>query len=245
MNFHILTLFPEAIVGGLYHSIIKRAIDEKKISINCVNIRDFAGNKHNRVDDYPYGGGAGMLIRAEPVYESFNSIKKNLSKNNKVIYLTPQGDKFSQKKAKEYSKLDDLTIICGHYEGIDERVIEEIVDEEISIGDFILTGGEVAANVIIDAISRLIPSVLGKEESFMDESFSDGLLEYPQYTRPSEFLGKKVPAVLLSGNHAEIDKWRKEQSYLRTKIKRPDLLWFCSKKWLSSLFRVLGRVYIN
>jgi len=224
MNFHVLTLFPESVIGGLYHSIIKRAVDEEKIDINCINIRNFSGNKHNRVDDYPYGGGAGMLIRAEPVYESYKSIEEGLSKNRKVVYVTPQGKPFTQKIAEEYSKLNDLVIICGHYEGVDERVIEEIVDEEISIGDFVLTGGELAAMIIIDAVSRLIPSVLGKEESFIDESFSDGLLEYPQYTRPSEFLGKKVPDVLLSGNHSEIEKWRKEQAYLRTQKKRPDLL---------------------
>ncbi len=224
MKFYVLTLFPEMVLDGLKHSIIKRACDEGKISIEAINIRDFSKNKHNHIDDYPYGGGAGMVMQAQPIYDAYMSIKDKLSPNCPVIYMTPQGKTFKQEKAKSLAKLEDMVILCGHYEGVDERVIEEIVTDEISIGDFVLTGGELAAMTIIDAVSRLIPGVLNKEASFEDESFSDNLLEYPQYTRPYEFLGRKVPDVLLSGHHKNIEKWRKEQSILRTKLKRPDLL---------------------
>lgn len=224
MNFHVLTLFPEAIYGGVSHSVVKKAEEKGIISINAVNIRDFAGNKHNSVDDYPYGGGAGMVMQAEPVYKAYLSVKDKITPNTKVLYMTPQGRRFSQRIAEDYAKETDLILLCGHYEGIDERVIEEIVTDEISIGDFILSGGEIAAVTVIDAVSRLIPGVLGKEESYQDESFSQNLLEYPQYTRPQSFLGKEVPEVLLSGNHKEIEKWRASQSLLRTKKKRPDLL---------------------
>ncbi|MBE6013652.1 MAG: tRNA (guanosine(37)-N1)-methyltransferase TrmD [Lachnospiraceae bacterium] len=224
MNFYVLTLFPEAIAGGLNHSIIKRAISNNIISINCVDIRDFSGDKHNRVDDYPYGGGAGMVIRAAPVYDAYNAIKKKVSEGTRLVYMTPQGKPFNQKTAEEFSKEKDIIILCGHYEGIDERVIETIVTDEISMGDFVLSGGEIPAMAFIDSVSRLIPGVLGKEESFLNESFSDNLLEHPQYTRPRIFMDRPVPEVLLSGNHKEIEKWRHEQSLRRTKEKRPDLL---------------------
>ena len=224
MKFYVLTLFPDMVNDGLNHSIIKRACDEGIISIETVDIRDFAKNKHRHVDDYPYGGGAGMVMQAQPVYDAYMSIKPKLSENCPVVYMSPQGKTFSQEKAVSFSKLEDMVILCGHYEGIDERVIEEIVTEEISIGDFVLTGGELAAMTVIDAVSRLIPGVLNKEESFMDESFSNGLLEYPQYIRPVEFMGRKVPDVLLSGHHKNIEKWRREQSLERTKRKRPELL---------------------
>lgn len=224
MKFYILTLFPDMIRDGLSHSIIKRACDEGTISIEAIDIRDFSTNKHRHIDDYPYGGGAGMVMQPQPIYDAYMSIKPKLSENCPVVYMTPQGKTFKQEKAQSLSKLEDMVILCGHYEGVDERVIEEIVTDEISIGDFVLTGGELAAMTVIDAVARLIPGVLNKEESFQDESFSDNLLEYPQYTRPSEFMGRKVPDVLLSGHHQNIAKWRKEKSLERTKAKRPDLL---------------------
>ena len=224
MKFYILTLFPDMIKDGLSHSIIKRACNEGTISIETIDIRDFSNNKHRHIDDYPYGGGAGMVMQPQPIYDAYMSIKPKLSENCPVVYMTPQGKTFNQEKAKNLSKLEDMVILCGHYEGVDERVIEEIVTDEISIGDFVLTGGELAAMTVIDAVARLIPGVLNKEESFQEESFSDNLLEYPQYTRPPEFMGRKVPAVLLSGHHQNIEKWRKEKSLERTKAKRPDLL---------------------
>ncbi len=224
MKFYILTLFPDMIKDGLSHSIIKRACNEGTISIETIDIRDFSNNKHRHIDDYPYGGGAGMVMQPQPIYDAYMSIKPKLSENCPVVYMTPQGKTFNQEKAKNLSKLEDMVILCGHYEGVDERIIEEIVTDEISIGDFVLTGGELAAMTVIDAVARLIPGVLNKEESFQEESFSDNLLEYPQYTRPPEFMGRKVPAVLLSGHHQNIEKWRKEKSLERTKAKRPDLL---------------------
>ncbi|HPT76234.1 MAG TPA: tRNA (guanosine(37)-N1)-methyltransferase TrmD [Defluviitaleaceae bacterium] len=224
MNFYILTLFPDMIESAMSHSITGRAQEAGIIKINCINIRDFANNKHNQVDDYPYGGGPGMVLQPQPVYDAYQSIilKKNIKP--RVIYMTPQGKIFSQAVAKDLAKEKDLMIICGHYEGIDQRVIDEIVTDEISIGDYILTGGELAAMVVIDTVSRLIPGVLGKEESYQDESFSNHLLEYPQYTRPLVFRNRKVPEVLLSGHHAKIEKWRREQSLKLTFEKRPDLL---------------------
>ncbi len=224
MKFYILTLFPEMIEAGMNHSIIKRALEEGIIEIETVNIRDFSKDKHKRVDDYPYGGGAGMVMQPQPIYDAYMSIKDRLSENCPVIYMSPQGKIFDQKKAEGLSCLEDMVLLCGHYEGIDERIIEEIVTEEISIGNFVLTGGELPAMAVIDAVSRLIPGVLNKEESHMNESFSDDLLEYPQYTRPPEFMGRRVPDILLSGHHGNIEKWRKEQSLKRTKIKRPELL---------------------
>jgi len=211
-------------MSTMSHSIIGRALDAGKIKINCINIRDFADNKHNQIDDYPYGGGPGMVIQPQPVYDAYESIILNNNINPRVIYMTPQGKTFSQDIAKDLSKEKDLIIICGHYEGIDQRVIDEIVTDEISIGDYILTGGELAAMVLIDSVSRLIPGVLGKEESFIEESFSNNLLEHPQYTRPYIFRNRKVPDVLLSGHHSKIEKWRREQALKITFQKRPDLL---------------------
>ena len=220
MRFNVLTLFPE-MFDVMNESIIGRAVEAGTVEINTVNIRDFANNKHNRVDDYPYGGGAGMVMQAPPVYDAYKSL--NVDKKVPVIYMSPQGRRFNQEIAKELAQHEEIVLLCGHYEGIDERVIEEIVTDEISIGDYVLTGGELPAMVIIDTVSRLVDGVLAKE-SIEEESFTNGLLEYPQYTRPEEFLGKKVPDVLLSGHHANIKKWREEQSLERTKKKRPDLL---------------------
>ena len=224
MNFHILTLFPEMVMNGLNTSIIGRAINNGLLTIEAVNIRDFAENKHNRVDDYTYGGGAGMLMQAGPVYSAYRSIGEKTEKKPRVIYLSPQGQTFSQEMAEDFAKEEELVFLCGHYEGIDERVLEEIVTDYVSIGDYVLTGGELPAMVMIDAISRLLPGVLHNDASAEFESFQDNLLEYPQYTRPEEWHGKKVPEVLLSGHHVNIEKWRREQSVIRTAQRRPDLL---------------------
>ncbi|MTI47684.1 MAG: tRNA (guanosine(37)-N1)-methyltransferase TrmD [Firmicutes bacterium] len=220
MKIDVLTLFPE-MFNSLNHSIIGRAIDSGLISINYTNIRDFSQDKHNRVDDYPFGGGPGMVMKPGPVFRSIESVKQD---NSRVIYLSPKGKVFNQEIANELSKEDHIVLLCGHYEGIDNRVIEEYVTDEISIGDYVLTGGEIASMVIIDSVARLIPGVLGKDESFMDESHYDGLLEYPQYTRPREFNELKVPDILLSGNHQKIDEWRKYQSIKSTLINRPDMI---------------------
>lgn len=222
MKFHILTLFPE-IFKSLNVSILKKAIENKKIDIDIINIRDFSKDKHRKVDEKIYGGGAGMLIRPDVVYDSYMSIPEDERQNAKVIYLTPKGKVLNQKKVVELSKLENIILLCGHYEGIDERVIEEIVDEEISIGDYILTGGEIPAMVMIDSISRNIDGVISKE-SLQEESFNNNLLEGPQYTKPLIFKGKEVPKILLSGNHQEISKFRKEQAIKATKNKRPELL---------------------
>ena len=268
MNFHILTLFPEMIEQGLNTSITGRAISNGLLSIEAVNIRDYAFNKHQSVDDYPYGGGAGMLMQAEPVYLAYEAVRKKIAerkpaeaeteepaeaeqleekpvtgseeepvkeKKLRVVYLSPQGDVFSQGMAEELAKEEDLVLLCGHYEGIDERVLEEIVTDYVSIGDYVLTGGELPA--MVDAISRLVPGVLHNNVSAEFESFQDNLLEYPQYSRPEEWHGKKVPPVLMSGHHANIEKWRREQSILRTYERRPDLLEKSNltekeKKWL-------------
>ncbi len=226
MNFHIMTLFPEMVMGGLNESITGRAIKDGLISVDTVNIRDFAGNKYNHVDDYTYGGGAGMLMQPGPVYDAYQSIlekQKSSDKKMRVLYMTPQGTPFNQEMANELAKEEDLVILCGHYEGIDERVLELIVTDNVSIGDFVLTGGELPAMMIVDAVSRLVPGVLGSDESAVYESFYDGLLEYPQYTRPETFMDMKVPPVLLSGHHKNIADWRYEQSLIRTKERRPDL----------------------
>ena len=219
-----MTLFPEMIEGIVSHSILGRAVREGIIEVNAINIRDFSKDKHKHVDDYPYGGGAGMVMKAEPIYDCYKSIDEDARKNARVIYLSPQGRVFDQQYAKELSKEENIVFLCGHYEGVDERILEELQAEELSIGDFVLTGGELAVSVVIDSVSRLISGVLGKDESFENESFSDGLLEYPQYTRPEEFMGRRVPDVLLSGHHANIEKWRREQSIIRTYEKRPDLM---------------------
>lgn len=224
MRIFCLTLFPEIIQGGLGHSIIKRAVDGGIIDIECVNIRDFAVNTYGQVDDYPYGGGAGMVMMAQPIYDAYMSIRDKAGSGSKVIYMTPQGRPFNQHKAQELSKEKSFILLCGHYEGVDERVVEEIVTDEISLGDFILTGGELAAMAVIDAVCRLVPGVLGRAESHIDESFSGNMLEYPQYTRPPEFMGRRVPEVLLSGHHGNVDKFRREQAYVRTLARRPELL---------------------
>ena len=250
MNFHVLTLFPDMIKQGLNTSITGRSIENGTITLNAVNIRDYTINKHKKVDDYPYGGGAGMLMQAQPVYDAYKAViqeiairkqkkcvpdtdlqqsAQNLQVKPRVIYLTPQGKVFKQSMAKEFALEEDLIFLCGHYEGIDERVLEEIVTDYISIGDYVLTGGELPAMVLMDAISRMVPGVLGNQESGDSESHSNYLLEYPQYSRPEEWMGKKVPEVLLSGDHAKVDEWRLEQSLQRTKVQRPDLY----EKWAS------------
>ena len=268
MNFHILTLFPEMVMDGLNTSIIGRAVNAGRLSIEAVNIRDYAFNKHQSVDDYPYGGGAGMLMQAEPVYLAYRAVAEKIcadgeeareatavcpegeesagreqesrrvseKKRPRVVYLSPQGEVFNQKMAEEMAGEEDLILLCGHYEGIDERVLEEIVTDYVSIGDYVLTGGELPAMVMVDAISRLVPGVLHNDVSAEFESFQDNLLEYPQYSRPEEWHGKKVPPVLLSGHHANIEKWRREQSIIRTYERRPDLLEKCEltekeKEW--------------
>ena len=224
MNFHVLTLFPEMIEQGMHTSIIGRAIAGGYLSIDAINIRDYAFNKHQKVDDYPYGGGAGMLMQAEPVYLAYESVQKKLGYRPRVVYLTPQGEVFHQTMAKELAKEKDLVFLCGHYEGIDERVLDEIVTDYVSIGDYVLTGGELPAMVMMDSISRMVPGVLSNQESGETESFAENLLEYPQYSRPEEWHGQKVPPVLLSGHHANIEAWRREQYILRTAKRRPDLL---------------------
>lgn len=211
------------VMDGLNTSIIGRAIDAGLLDINAVNIRDYSTNKHMKVDDYPYGGGAGLVMQPEPVYRAYEDLTKDMKKKPRVVYLTPQGTTFHQEMAKELAKEEELVFLCGHYEGIDERVLEEIVTDYVSIGDYVLTGGELPAMVMIDSISRLVPGVLHNDDSAGDESFENGLLEYPQYTRPPVFLDKEVPEVLLSGHHENIRKWRHEQSVKRTKERRPDL----------------------
>lgn len=224
MNYHILTLFPEMVLDGLNTSIIGRAKEKGLLSIEAVNIRDFTQNKHNRVDDYPYGGGAGMVMQAQPVYDAYRHVEEKIGRPPRVIYMTPQGKTFHQKMAEEFAKEEDLVFLCGHYEGIDERVLEEIVTDYVSIGDYVLTGGELPAMVMIDAISRLLEDVLHNDTSAEFETFHDNLLEYPQYSRPEIWNGKQVPPVLLSGHHANIEKWRREQSIMRTVQNRPDLI---------------------
>ena len=219
MKFDVLTLFPE-MFEPLKHSIIERASKQNFIDINFINIRDFSKDKHKKVDDTPYGGGAGMVVRADVVYDAYQSVK---DESSKVIYLSPQGKKLNQSKVQELSKERHLILLCGHYEGIDQRVLDEIVDEEISIGDYVLTGGELPAMVLIDSVSRYVEGVLSID-STKEESFSQGLLEYSQYTRPEEFLGKIVPEVLTSGNHQKIDEWRRRSSLINTFLKRPELL---------------------
>ncbi len=262
MNFHVMTLFPEMITQAMEVSITGRAIRAGLINVNAVNIRDFANNKHNRVDDYPYGGGAGMVMQAEPVYLCYQAVRdgilgrksrvnagaegeagddeKGHEKSLRVIYLSPQGETFHQGMAQELAREEDLVFLCGHYEGIDERVLEEIVTDYVSVGDYVLTGGELPALVMMDAISRLVPGVLSNDISAQTESFSDSLLEYPQYTRPEEWRGRKVPPVLLSGNHKLLAQWYREQSVLRTANYRPDLLERADlspeeRKWISHM----------
>jgi len=223
MRYYVMTLFPEMIEQAMSTSIIGRAREEGLIELQVLNIRDFTLDKHNRVDDYPYGGGAGMVMEAEPVYRCFEHICSEAGRRPRVVYLTPQGGVFTQSMAKDFSGENEIVFLCGHYEGVDERVLEEIVTDYISIGDYVLTGGELPALVMMDAIARLVPGVLHNEDSAETESFSDGLLEYPQYTRPVEILGREVPEVLMSGHHERIRQWRQERSEQRTKERRPDL----------------------
>lgn len=224
MNYYILTLFPEMVMGGLCTSVIGRAVEKGVIHISAINIRDYAKDKHRQVDDYPYGGGAGMVMQPGPVCDSYEDLCKKLGKRPRVIYMTPQGKVFNQSIAKELAMEEDLVFLCGHYEGIDERALSLIATDYLSIGDYVLTGGELPAMVMIDCISRLVPGVLSNHESAEIESFHDNLLEYPQYTRPEEYKGMKVPEVLLSGHHKNIETWRRQESVRRTLERRPDLL---------------------
>ena len=224
INFDVLTLFPQMFDAILKDSIIGRAIKKNIIKLNCHNIRDYTVDKHKKVDDSPYGGGKGMIMQAQPIYDCYNEVIKNEVKKPHTIYMSPQGKTLTQKKALKLSKLNNIVILCGHYEGVDQRILDEIVDEEISIGNFVLTGGEIPALALIDCISRLVQGVLADDVCFTDESHFSGLLEYPQYTRPPVFLGKKVPEVLLSGNHKEIEKFKKEKAIEVTKKKRKDLI---------------------
>lgn len=223
MRIDIITLFPEMFKGPFDFSIIKRAREEEKVNINLVNLRDYSKDKHRQVDDYPYGGGKGMVIKPEPVFRAVESLIENRQKT-RILLLCPQGNLFNQEKAKELAQEEHLIMLCGHYEGVDERIRENLVDEDISIGDYVLTGGEIPAMVVTDAVVRLIPGVLSSSESVQEESFYEGLLEYPQYTRPEEFRGIKVPGVLLSGDHGKIKLWRRKQALARTREKRPELL---------------------
>ena len=224
MRIDILTLFPEMCESVLSESIIGRARANGFVEINCRNIREYTADKHNRVDDSPYGGGTGMIMQTQPIYDCFSALCAETGVRPHLIYLSPQGKVLTQERVKERSKLDNIALLCGHYEGIDQRVIHEIVDEEISIGDYVLTGGELPALILADSISRMLPGVLANEDAFTLESHYSGLLEYPQYTRPFEWHGEKVPEVLISGHHANIEKWQREQSLKRTLERRPDLL---------------------
>ena len=224
MNFHVLTLFPEMIMNGLETSILGRAAAKGIVSFEAVNIRDYTLERHGKVDDYPYGGGAGMVMQAEPIYRAYAALVEKIGKKPRVIYMTPQGQAFNQSIAEELAKEEDLVFLCGHYEGVDERVLEMIATDYLSAGDYVLTGGELPAMMMIDCISRLVPGVLNNNVSAEFETFHDNLLEYPQYTRPEVFMGKKVPDILLSGHHANVEKWRREQSIIRTLKNRPELL---------------------
>ncbi len=224
MRIDILTLFPEMCEAVMSESIIGRARKAGKVEIVCTNIRDFSGNKHNKVDDMPYGGGMGMIMAASPIYDCYKSLYKEGEEKPRLIYMSPKGKTFTQKKAVELSKLDRIVLLCGHYEGIDQRVIDEIVDEEISLGDYVLTGGELPALTVADAVCRMLPGVLSDDICFEEESHFAGLLEYPQYTRPAEWMGREVPEVLLSGNHKRIEEWRKVEAIKTTLERRPDML---------------------
>ncbi|AUS88991.1 tRNA (guanosine(37)-N1)-methyltransferase TrmD [Lysinibacillus capsici] len=222
MNIHVLSLFPDMFSGVFGASILKKAQEKGAVNLEVTDIRTFSGNKHNQVDDYPYGGGAGMVLKPEPMFSAVEAI--TAGKQPRIILMCPQGERFTQKKAEELAQETELVFLCGHYEGYDERIRQHLVTDEISIGDFVLTGGELGAMTVIDSVVRLLPGVLGQEDSHIQDSFSTGLLEHPHYTRPAEFRGMKVPDVLLSGNHAKIEQWREEQSLKRTFERRPDLL---------------------
>ncbi len=246
MRFHVMTLFPEMIENGLNTSILGRAAEKGIISFEAINIRDYTLDKHGKVDDYPYGGGAGMLIQAQPVFDAYKAVTASMEKKPRTIYLTPQGRTFDQKMARELAHEDDLVFLCGHYEGVDERVLEEIVTDYVSIGDYILTGGELPVMVMIDAISRLVPGVLNNDISAETETFHNDLLEYPQYTRPEVWHEKKVPQVLLSGNHKLITGWRLEQSVAKTKERRPDLYQkYCKKQEIIKRLSRKKRTFIH
>ncbi|MDR6997927.1 tRNA (guanosine(37)-N1)-methyltransferase TrmD [Neobacillus niacini] len=241
MKIDVLTLFPEMFAGVLGQSILNKAAEKSAVEYNVVNFRDYADNKHNTVDDYPYGGGAGMVLKPQPIFDAVADLKeKAASPNTRVILLCPQGSRYDQRKAEELAHAEHLIFICGHYEGYDERIREHIVTDEISVGDYVLTGGELGAMVVIDSVVRLLPEVLGNEESHMKDSFSTGLLEHPHYTRPADFRGLKVPEVLLSGNHKLIEEWRNKEALRRTLLRRPDLLEKIDltneqKKWLQEV----------
>lgn len=222
MKIHVLSLFPGMFEGVFGSSILKKAQEKGAVELSVSDIRSYSENKHKQVDDYPYGGGAGMVLKPEPLFQAVETITEN--RKPRVILMCPQGERFTQKKAEELALEEDLVFLCGHYEGYDERIREHLVTDEISIGDFVLTGGELAAMTVIDAVVRLIPGVLGKAESHIEDSFSTGLLEHPHYTRPADFRGMKVPDVLISGNHGKIDEWRMKESLKRTYLRRPDLL---------------------
>lgn len=224
MKIDVLSLFPEMFEGVLHSSIMKKAQEQQAASFKVTDFRDFSTNKHRKVDDYPYGGGAGMVLKPEPLFAAVEAVTNTSNGKPRVILMCPQGERFTQKKAEELAKEQHLVFICGHYEGYDERIREYLVTDEISLGDFVLTGGEVASMAIIDSVVRLLPDVLGNDQSAVHDSFSTGMLEHPQYTRPATFNGLEVPSVLLSGNHAAIDKWREEQAFLRTAQRRPELL---------------------
>lgn len=224
MKIDILSLFPEMFDGVLHSSIMKKAQEKEAVQFSVTDFRDYSENKHRKVDDYPYGGGAGMVLKPEPLFAAVEAVTEDIKTKPRVVLLCPQGERFSQEKAEEFSKEEHLIFICGHYEGYDERIRQELVTDEISLGDFVLTGGEIAAMAIVDSVVRLLPDVLGNAESSVLDSFSTGLLEHPQYTRPANFRGLEVPEVLLSGNHAKIEEWREEQALLRTYNRRKDLL---------------------
>lgn len=224
IRFDVLTLFPDMFRAVLGDSIINRAVEKGIIELNFIDIRDFTENKHRKVDDYPYSGGGGMLMAAQPIYDAYQSIAKDLDYKPFTVYMSPQGKVFNQKMAVELAEYKHIVILCGHYEGVDQRVLDMIADAEISLGDFVLTGGEIPAMAVIDAVSRMIPGVLANENSYSDESHFSGLLEYPQYTRPEEFMGVKIPEVLISGHHANINKWKRQEALRNTLKKRPDLL---------------------
>lgn len=224
MKIDVLSLFPEMFEGVLHSSIMKKAQEQQAASFQVTDFRDYATNKHRKVDDYPYGGGAGMVLKPEPLFAAVEAVTSTSDSKPRVILMCPQGERFTQKKAEQLAKEQHLVFICGHYEGYDERIRKHLVTDEISLGDFVLTGGEIASMAIIDSVVRLLPDVLGNDQSAVHDSFSTGMLEHPQYTRPATFNGFEVPPVLLSGNHAEIDKWREEQAFLRTAQRRPELL---------------------
>ena len=224
IKFDVLTLFPEMFEAVLGESITGRARSAGLIEMNFTNIRDFSANKHRKTDDYPYSGGGGMIMTPQPIYDAYMSVTKDCEKKPHTIFMSPQGTVFNQKKAVELSKLDHIVFLCGHYEGVDQRIIDMLVDEEISIGDFVLTGGELPAMTVIDAVSRMIPGVLASEDSYKNESHFSGLLEYPQYTHPQEFMGVKIPEILVSGHHKNIEQWKRRAALINTLKKRPDML---------------------